>query len=149
MTFQIPINGKLFNSLLGTGQSYHDATAGKKPEDHRMGPPHIHQFTAMVEALCAMQGAPAAPVATLRQWWATHATKGIAEICFEVRSCRVTKPWDKEKRRVEFAILDKDASKAILELLVFAGGKAQMGKAAAGSLENDLQRWLDEHRARA
>jgi hypothetical protein len=39
LTFQIPADRPLSTRLAATGQSYRDATRGKKPEDHKMGPP--------------------------------------------------------------------------------------------------------------
>ena len=49
LTFQIPNTGKLCSNLAESGQSYHDATVGKKPEDHKMGPPYLHSWVTLVK----------------------------------------------------------------------------------------------------
>ncbi len=45
LVFQIPVEGTLPTKLAVTGQSYHDATKGKKSEERKMGPPVLHSWT--------------------------------------------------------------------------------------------------------
>lgn len=49
LTYLQPVEGGLYKRLAEIGQSYHDATVGKKPEEHKMGPPCLHMWKTLVQ----------------------------------------------------------------------------------------------------
>ena len=66
----------------------------------------------------------------------------------KVRFCRIDKMFDKEKKRITFALaIDNDgqvARKLVLSALKEIGSTMKHGRAPRTNMERELQGWLDE-----
>ena len=144
-TFEVLLLGakdQLVEQMDVAGKSYHDATKGRSPHEHKMGPPSVHLFVALLTELNnqasksghkELQYALAAIDQHLNE-------EGVEKV---VRVCKLTKAYDKKKIKLTLATTERSVQVTITKALDKLGlGQPLYGKAPRGGLERSLNSLL-------
>lgn len=122
---------------------YNEATRGKP--GHKLGPPHIWGFGALLEAIESRGtevGAQTAKVVS--EVYKEYGQLDDDEKLEWVKVCRVEKVFAKDLRRLLLAYgPDMKNHKEIAKALVQTGAVRKQGRAPEGGMEIALQHWLE------
>jgi hypothetical protein len=124
------------------GASYSEQTKGVK--GHNMGPPHLHVFDAMIQALLKKKDSIGlANYSELKKFsdFCEGATQD--DILRQVKQCRVAKCFENTKKKIYMAIEGTGVRTHVLDALRQLGGVQKHGRAPPGAMEIALQEFLD------
>ena len=143
-TFVIEKDHSVTTAMKQAGDSYYTKTKGKKPEEHQLGPPHIHVCQAMLQALAATPDTAGQHSKLKEMWDSIFNTRETA--CATVRICKLMKAFKSTDMKIAIYIRHTEEA-SLVKALVKAGAKLQEGRAPAGGLARDIQKWLDTQAA--
>lgn len=148
--------GVIFDSFLGpadcgtvlggTEQSttYADQVRGNK--GHGMGPPYTYVFLGILSAIVMKlsEKIGQATLNKLKDWYGQLEPMPWQEVCDVVLMCRISKTFDKEKRRLTMALAPHlvEEKRALAKAMDELGWERKYGRAPPSHMERELQEFL-------
>ena len=131
-------------AIQAAGKSYHDKVT-QLGREHKLGPPAVHQLTALIKVLMTDPSAPVEPKNIIQKYWADRVLQIPPEVLAQdVPVFRMRKTRVKEKVKIYFKLSDPVIEEAVVKCMVALGGEHRVGAAPAGELERVAQKLLEE-----
>ena len=145
VTFTVKAESELYKILERTGQNY--ATKAKEAgKDHKLGPPFLHLWNAMVALLLA-KGADEVGVANhaaIVEYEKELALQSMEEASLQVRACKISKMYDPAYKRLELSAPGVKCSANIWQALRAMGAILKVGQMPNTGLEVLAQEMLED-----
>lgn len=148
--------GVVFDSFLGPAESmvvlggrqqstaYAEQVRGNK--GHGMGPPYPYVFTRILSIIVkkAAEKVGERTLLKLKEWEARVEPLPWQEVCEEVLMCKISKTFEKDRRRLTMAIAPNlvEERKALARALEELGWERKYGRAPPSHTERELQDFL-------
>ena len=145
-TFIGPANCQLLNQLTEQTQAYNKKVQGNK--NHGLGPPHVYAFLGFLEGIEKnhKEVVGGKYMTILADWKKELEAAQWEEAAEQVRMFRLSKVYDKEKRRLtmSFAPTLADQRRAVKGSLDQLNWECKQGRAPPSHMERELQAFLEE-----
>ena len=145
-TFIGPADSLFLNQRTEQTQNYGGQVKGKK--DHGLGPPHIYACLGFLEGMMRNHKQEMGKVncQVLEAWGKELEDQTWQEVADQVRMFKLSKVFDKEKRRLTICLAPQlaDQRKAVAGCLEQLGWARKYGKAPPSHMERELQGFPEE-----
>ena len=146
LTFVGKADDLLLNEVSCQTQAYQAKVKGQK--NHGLGPPHVYAFQGCIAGLVKHHeaGIGLKNLGEVQKLKTRLEEMSWTEVAEEVLIFRVSKVYDKEKRRITLMLAAhlRDTSKLMGTCLEQVGWEKKEGKAPPSHMERELQAFLEE-----
>ena len=146
MTFVGKAEDLMLNEISCQTQAYQAKVKGQK--NHGLGPPHVYAFQGFIAGLVKHHeaGIGQKNLGEIQMLKAKLEDMKWEEVLEEVLVFRVSKVYDKEKRRITLMLAAhlRDTTKLVGACLEQIGWEKKEGKAPPSHMERELQAFLEE-----
>ena len=150
-------------AIVRAGQAYSQQCKGKKPSEHKLGPPAPHFFKALLESILK-KGVGAAPIEAgddvlppahiigagplldaLKALWATWILgTSLETLGAMVSTVRIGRCYDKSRTKLTISLRDAAAETTIIQALKHQVAELMLGRAPAGGHEVRVKKALTQ-----